>query len=36
MEITERLEVPCAPAELFPHVVDLDRYPFVDATRPRR
>ena len=27
MEITERLEVPCAPAELFHHIDDLDRYP---------
>lgn len=27
MEITERLEVPCEPAELYDHVDDLDRYP---------
>ena len=27
MEITERLELPCAPSELYPHVDDLDRYP---------
>ena len=27
MEITQRLEVPCAPAELYDHVDDLGRYP---------
>ncbi|HEX4984164.1 MAG TPA: SRPBCC family protein [Ilumatobacteraceae bacterium] len=27
MEITERLEVPCEPGELYEHVGDLDRYP---------
>ncbi len=27
MEITERLDVPCEPAELYDHVDDLDRYP---------
>ncbi len=27
MEITERLELPCAPSELFPHIDDLERYP---------
>jgi hypothetical protein len=27
MEITERLDLPCEPAELFGHVDDLDRYP---------
>ena len=27
MEIVRRLTVPCAPAELFAHVDDLDRYP---------
>ena len=27
MEIVERLEVPCEPAELYGHVDDLERYP---------
>jgi hypothetical protein len=27
MEITERLDVPCEPAELYDHVDDLDLYP---------
>jgi hypothetical protein len=27
MEITQRLDVPCEPAELYDHVGDLDRYP---------
>jgi hypothetical protein len=27
MEIVERLEVPCEPAQLYDHVDDLDRYP---------
>ena len=27
MEITERLDVPCEPGELYHHIDDLDRYP---------
>ncbi len=27
MEITQRLDVPCEPADLYRHIDDLDRYP---------